>query len=182
LDAMLNSAVSCTTDLGTEAGIADIASAGFWSHFHELCKPQTLSSDVGEIPPELDEPLAAARDHLFQHALPVPGLLHIMDNLTKDIHEHALSSFETISKQLTVLTSLCCEEQHRERFVEKCLRQGDLAHWIRDFDRAFEQPIHWRWGSLITVLQWILELEAKIKHAWDPGKYGDDNARQHDKQ
>ena len=182
LDAMLNSVVSCTTDLGTEAGIADIASAGFWSHFHELCKPQTLSSDVGEIPPELDEPLAAARDHLFQHALPVPGLLHIMDNLTKDIHEHALSSFETISKQLTVLTSLFCEEQHRERFVEKCLRQGDLAHWIRDFDRAFEQPIHWRWGSLITVLQWILELEAKIKHAWDPGKYGDDNARQHDKQ
>ena len=36
LDAMLNSVVSCTTDLGTEAGIADIASAGFWSHFLSL--------------------------------------------------------------------------------------------------------------------------------------------------
>jgi len=44
------------------------------------------------------------------------------------------------------------------------LRQGDLAQWIHDFDRAFESPIHWRWGSLITVLQWILEIETKIKH------------------
>ena len=50
----------CTTDLGTEYGLADAANAGFWSHFSAACRPSTILADDGEAP---DDDMDQVDDH-----------------------------------------------------------------------------------------------------------------------
>ena len=110
---------------------------------------------------------------MFEQAIPVAGLLHIVDNLAHDIHDRALKLWPDMSPKLSLMCRVFSEEGLRERFVEKCLRSGGYPQYVKDFSRTFQQPIEWRWGSLIGTLRWLLELETKMREAWDAEKFGE---------
>ena len=84
---LISGMVSLTTDMGVELGIAEVTKSGFWTWFGRAVRPEQLqpddgvSSDSDTADPDLDD-----GNHLFPNSMPVPGLLHILDNLLELAH------------------------------------------------------------------------------------------------
>ena len=55
--------------------------------------------------------------------------------------------------------------------MARCVDAED-AHVKRLFDREFETVVHWRWGSLMRVLDWMVPLREHLQSLWCPDKYG----------
>ena len=60
----------------------------------------------------------------------------------------------------------------RERFVNTCCRNGQFEYLVGTFNKSFPAAVSWRWGTLIAQLDWVLDIEAKVKLAWNPARYG----------
>ena len=168
LNGFLGNMVSCTTDLGTEFGLADcpsdalasIPGSGF----------ANILADDGEGG-EVRAP-GSSRQHLFTRAMPIAGICHILDNLTHDLHDDALQLWPVITKQLSTFCALFTDEGKRERFVNTCCRNGQFEYLVGTFNKSFPAAVSWRWGTLIAQLDWVLDIEAKVKLAWNPARYG----------
>ena len=86
LDSMVSHMISLTTDLGTEFGLADSPGAGWWDHFEKSCKPSVMLADGVEADwgdEAMDD--ACERPFLFKQCIPIAGMLHVFDNMAKDL-------------------------------------------------------------------------------------------------
>ena len=47
------------------------------------------------------------------------------------------------------------------------MRERGLHGYIPGFSKTFPAHVEWRWGSLISVLSWLLPLQRPLEDAWD---------------
>eukprot|EP00969_Alexandrium_andersonii_P155056 6855151-Alexandrium_andersonii.AAC.1 len=61
-------------------------------------------------------------------------------------------------EQLDAVCSVFTRQWCRERFVERCLvGPGAGLKWL--FDKQFRGVAEWRWGTLLSVPEWLLPLK-----------------------
>jgi hypothetical protein len=162
VDAVLAACRSYTTDMGVELGIVDCAAAGFASWFSGKAKPSSMERDDG------DEELEVAprlRTHLWEHAIPIPGMLHTLDNLTSQMHEF-MTWWDTFILHLKAIMSILCQSGPLERFTQSL--RAEHAWAVHHFERTFPAHAEWRWGSLMQTFDWLLPLEVILKGCWSP--------------
>ena len=86
---LLRIVVSITTDMGTVLGLSGVVAegpAGVWRHFADTLQPQSgvLAADgSGDLD---DEPGRPTTQFLDAAAMPVPGIHHVLDMWTADVH------------------------------------------------------------------------------------------------
>ena len=191
LRARLQSLVSWTTDLGTEAGFSDVSAAGFWpalrATFGDVAAaPQAVEADTGEaaiVEATVDAGAAAAdwdaEAHLFMVALPIPGMCHLMDNLSHDLHTQCLRLWPSFAPLLQAVCDLLCALGPLEAFIHRCLRLPGYTAYVPHFEKTFVRHRPHRWGSLMEVLDWMMPLRDMLTTAWDPQRFGaNDRGRQ----
>eukprot|EP00969_Alexandrium_andersonii_P043173 1893320-Alexandrium_andersonii.AAC.1 len=149
--------------------IRDSSSPALWAEFQRRYHVEPVVADCGGD--SLESAGTRAREFIFGRAIPVTGLLHVLDNLTDDVHA-TMEGWGPFIDQLNALSRLLCRPENVERFVQNCLRQGGHAQYVHLFTRAFPPIAEWRWGTLLRTLEWLLPLEAVLRRAWDPDTFG----------
>ena len=80
----LTSVIAITTDQGTEAGLADVPSIPLAQLLPQMKGEFDIEDDDGEIP-IVNCNSDPSQQFCFEFALTLPGILHIMHNLTSRI-------------------------------------------------------------------------------------------------
>ena len=119
---MLDSVVSVTTDLGTEAGIAAYKAEDVQRLLPSWMLAEPLR-DAEEAEPEVQP--WRCRPNLLPRAIPVPGALHLMHNMNAELH-NALEFFEPFWHGLKQLELLLSHRGRRERLLETCIMGSPL--------------------------------------------------------
>ena len=174
LKQLLGSCAALCTDMGTEIGIADCSQDEFHSWFSQERNDAPLVDDDGfasdRMEPEPESPFVVS------HTVAIPGILHILDNMTHDLFEKALEHGEAFTTHLGALCDLLCKRHHRERFVNHCLLRNPMGRVFAPmFDHEFHSIKEWRWGTVLSVLTWILPLKHPLKQFWSAARYGEDS-------
>ena len=167
------STASWTTDGGVEHLLCRTP-ASVWSSIN----PQVLSSDQPSLYVDDSDPLAtqsssspraksqsSSSTQLFGEALPVSGLLHVMNNASKDIGS-SLKSFRSWCEQASALTSFLRHRWTRELFVERCLHTPLGEIWRPAFESFGVTLVQWRFNSAYDVAECLLELQAPLQTFW----------------
>ena len=170
LESMLDRVISITTDMGTEIRLTEVVGAGFWSQFESHLQRTPMVADDGNPEAGEDQDMHS-RPYVFSRALPIAGLLHILDNLTRDVQKH-MDGWPPFQNSLRAVCNLLCKPASLEVFMERCLRQAGLKQYSHHFDKRFPPMIDWRWSTLMTTLSWLLPLEKPLRQVWDPARYG----------
>jgi len=161
---------SFTVDSGTEADISNFRSMDFT----RVLPPWQTSGDL-EADAGLDVEPLDAEDNVENHlkfllpkAIVVAGMMHICDNMTKDM-QVVLVYWTTWLKGLQILQSLFCKTRSSERFLKKCILSRECFErfaWL--FESDMPTTIDWRWGAVVKVLRsLLLEKERVFRAAWD---------------
>ena len=173
LQTVLQNTVTLTTDMGVEMGIAGAVhgkSAGAYAWFVDGLEPAGATADDGEWQPAASDSGA----FVFERAVPIPGLLHILDNITEDLHEKAMAQWGGYVKYLEEVCRLLCVRSCRDLFLATCVRVHG-ASGEADADNFFSGDPHsvteWRWSSVYRVLAWLLPLRGRLQYYWDPRAY-----------
>jgi hypothetical protein len=115
--------------------------------------------DLGSEPDRLgDGDVGAdfAKQFVFRFAMAVPGVLHIVHNLCKDMH-HAYPGWDALWETLKNFEALLTKKFRRQRFINSCIQdirdvpQESLAS-LNSFSQSLYEK---RWGC---VLQFISHL------------------------
>ena len=121
----LGQVVSVTTDQGVEAGLPSFRHTSLRSCFPPWLQEGLNSAEFTLLIGDDDDP---PKDTFWQSpkafmesALQIPGALHILDNLQKDL-AGALGHWATHVKNLKVLQPLFREQHYRERLQWTCLQ------------------------------------------------------------
>ena len=138
LDRHLSCFASWTTDLGTEVQLPQLKALGVetvlpeW--FHKPLEVDDVDADENPAPPiNFQGPQMPAA--LLPQCLIVPGCLHIIHNLTQDVHEK-MTWFDTFWQHLQPVTKLLAERPLRERFIATCVRGTAAAEHEEAFASA----------------------------------------------
>ncbi len=158
LDAALRSYVSLTTDMGTEMLLPD---------FHMGGAPQSGMPDWSDVAPlEMvfgddaggagggapDGAAQAAQGQLTSHAITVPGLLHIVDNMLHDV-DTKLRWWPEFWRQSKNLERLLADNLRRSRFQAKCIEGGPFEEYSRMFKTWSATLYEHRWGSTLAFFR-----------------------------
>ena len=102
--------------------------------------------DLDSASMEMQQCLPSGQDsYLFPSAMPIAGLEHISNNMTKEMHSH-LSHWDVYYRQVQNLASLLVRRWRRERFITSCLTGtplGEYAWKLRNWSaNLFEHRWH----------------------------------------
>ena len=186
LRATLGQVVSVTTDLGTEAGLADMcglslqeilptwlgAEGGLEFDCETADQVQASGASAG-VAMEMQD---ADFDKFFMpRAISIPGLNHIINNLCSDCNK-TLEGWDAWHSQFRTVVALLHHPHLRRRYVASCL-QGTRHAYMQDFFKVgVEKFAEWRWGSTVSVLEKLLPLQKYLQPTWDPVRF---NAQEH---
>ena len=169
---VLDHVVSFCTDMGTELGLADYVSPG-WTALMPSWLVQAadqIEADVempgaGEVRYEAPPRIAA---NVFPNSLTVPGALHVADNAALDT-DKKLQHWKTWVDGLKTLTSLLSVSEHLELYRVTCL-QNDTRFEALDnlFTSTCPSTVHWRWGTVVLALDYILPRRSALQRSWSP--------------
>ena len=156
------------TDMGTELGIADMGGCTLTSVLPSWMVEHGVQQDQDVALPQPLGPLADA--FVFPDAVVSPGLLHICSNMTKDVDKSMewWSSFFTGFKAIAQFMN---RKFMRQRFIGFCLKNTPYAWLESKFQEGVPNPVDWRWGVLVSVLDKILPLGRHLRKAWDPVRF-----------
>jgi hypothetical protein len=158
---LLKSMVSCTTDLGTEAGFTSVGPLDSNLLFPHLWNLDADAEDGVE---------AASTVLTMEHTLPIAGVLHIVDNVVHHMAD-TVQAFPQIRRQIDALSLLLKRSFTRQRLIATCFQPCiALSSWIPLLNSFRAALIDWRWGVLTTVVRDILDLEVALRSGWDVRK------------
>ena len=157
----LSSVMSMTTDLGTESGMMDYRTESWQS-----LMPTWMGLASGLV----DDCGAESFQHdgsasLFPQGFVVPGMLHIINNMTLDI-DSALEHWATWLEGLRCLVGLLAVRHNRERFIGSCVNGTRHAHLAAAFKCNLPNIVDWRWSIITKVLEPLLKLRWPLVATW----------------
>ena len=181
VDGMLATLLCLTTDMGAELGLAEaVSTGGLWSIIQPALQQPALEVDDGVGGDGGDGggghglvvrgPADAHDAHVLPRCIPIPGIQHILDNLTADIHG-VMVGWPRFVEELSAVCDILCKPECLEHFLQSCVREGGHQKYEPLFARAFHPVVEWRWGSLMNTLTWLLPLEGALRRIWDPARY-----------
>ena len=160
---------SVCTDMGTEFAIPDFEGASLESVLPEfLLEPELQSEDM------LSAGEAAAASHdgfIFPQTLLVPGILHIVHNMTKEI-DVSLSFWKEWLPGFKSIAKLLHEDHLRRRLIARCIRDTRFAQLESLFEKGVPKPAEWRWGTVSAIAPRILSLRGALRTIWNPQLFG----------
>ena len=145
-----------------------------------------VASDVDG--PELDSPVEPAQsdapfagdvqdtdsdigsEFALPEAIPIAGLQHVIDNLTKDAHQ-SMHGWDTFFTQLKQFESLLRSGDHRRTYVWTCLRGHPLKTQEHRFSRWSSSLYEARWREVCAFLRHLVPLLPTLCATWDPQKF-----------
>ena len=142
----MSSVVSLTSDLGTESGMMSYAGKGWKSLMPEwtgLTANTELQPDSGAN--EFDE---GAADTIFEVGVTIPGMLHIINNMTLTIDEQ-LRHWERWLEGLRPIVSMLSTKQARDNFIATCITPfPERKCWEAKFGIGVPSIVEWRWSVI----------------------------------
>ena len=166
LDGALNSIVSFTTDLGTEAKISD-----FTVLAKEELMPPWMASGMLQ-PDGLDaevEPVEGPT-FLMPNAVVVPGSLHLLHSVARGMAA-SLQGWEAFFNELKVLEALLVSRHRRERFLATCVQGTRHEARLGDFHSFSATLYESRWNDVINFIRAVHDLVPMVKAAWSQRAY-----------
>ena len=163
---------SWTTDLGTEVQLPQFKSlrveAVLPDWFHKM--PESDDLDLGEAADQA--PDANARPSaIMPGCLIVPGCLHIVHNLTQDIHNR-MQWWGGFWSFLSSIAKLLAERPLRERFINQCIRGTACADQEEAFENAGVHHLYEkRWQVVTSCLSRLLPIFPALRQAWSLEKF-----------
>ena len=146
----LSSVCSLTTDLGTESYLLG-CEARSWQEL----MPAWMGLGAGQVQPdsgpfEVEQlPEERGPDYIFDQGIAVPGMLHIVHNLTLAV-DGCLSWWKPF------LT----KPDRRRRFVATCLTPfPEKAMWAPLFSADWPSIVDWRWSVVYKAIPHNLTME-----------------------
>lgn len=111
------------------------------------------------------------RDTLaFQHLLPNDGLLHCIDNCTKDL-AICMPGYRLAVRKLKSVAKLVKSRGSRDKLIQRCFssRVGGL---FADDIRKYKAGVYLaRWGTVAFAVPEMLKLRSALTHFWDLRRY-----------
>jgi hypothetical protein len=102
------------------------------------------------------------------HAISAAGGLHVMHNSTEGMFM-SMQNFEAVQKHINALAKFLNNKWCREKYVATCL-VGPWAAWAHLLDQRSPTLVGWRWGSLCSVVESLLDREPLLRQTWDATK------------
>ena len=173
---LLNMVVAFTTDMGTEIGMSDFEACSLRSVMPSWMFPsqhgrRVMEEDDGcldEEEPEVCDPVENKRN-VFPESLVVPGVLHVMHNLSWKA-DRAMPNFDPWLNGLKAVVTLLHYKQNRELFVERCIRGTPFDHIRSPLNHGIPSTAEWRWGTIVLVLKALLPMRVLLRCTFDAAK------------
>ena len=165
--------VSFTTDLGTEAGLADVVVPSLRSALPAWIDPAAhgiavLPADPNEVAADAEgEQLSSLRVCL--HAVIVPGVLHISHNLSLRMDRHMKGWTEWLSGLQAVVTLLHYKD-NRVMFLELCVRGTAFDRAKSDLHSGVPTTTDWRWNTIVHIVAKLLPLKPVLRSTFKASK------------
>ena len=176
LKQVAGSIVCVTPDMGVESLLAGAEGGGVEAYMPTWANPR-LELDCDElddacrVEPAPEDRARQADTHPLRKALLAAGMLHIDDNMTKEMAA-ALPGWDQWSKGLTHLTLLLGVTHNRERFVELCVKQvPEHAACAHLFASNIHTTIEWRWSSVVLSLRDIQAVKVALRQVWSKERF-----------
>ena len=193
LSKMTHAVTSVTTDKGTESGMVlapDVPFDDYFPYFvqsdflpdgEDVSRPQSQSRDARSTaggnasrprsegrPAECDAAMMASDDKIgMQQALPIHGLSHFINNVTKGIADAMPHYWAEVYPLMNGLAGFLKARYTRERFVETCLSSA-RAELYKPLLATFNFTLMgWRFGSMAAVSLNLLKLEFPLMTFWN---------------
>ncbi|CAE7825398.1 SHE10 [Symbiodinium sp. CCMP2456] len=166
---LLSRVRSMTTDMGTEMSIPDYEAAGLESVLPAfMLEPELLSEEDPLLHASADA--AASSGHLLPEALLVPGILHVVNNMTKEI-DGTLSFWDGFLPGFRAIAKLLHRTDLRQRLIA-AIRETPYAWLESSFEKGVAAPAEWRWGTVTAIAPHILSLRSALRAIWHPSLFG----------
>ena len=173
----VSSFMSWTTDLGTEVQLPQFKALGIeavlpeW--FHQKLETDDVVSDFeANQPAQPAEPAEQALPSaIMPQCLIIPGALHIIHNLTQDVHKK-LEYWDTFWDLLQPIARLLAERPLRERFISQCIRGSAAAEHEEAFQFAGVRHLYEkRWQVVTLCMSHLIPLFPVLRQAWSQEKF-----------
>lgn len=149
---------SLTTDLGTESGTLQFMAMDWRQLMPSWLGLGLVADDAGAATHDPGAPTPA-----FPSGILVPGMLHIVNNMTLAV-DQALSNWTSWLDGLRVVVKLLSVGDYRRRFVATCLRAHPLHSGFEPLFKADIRNItDWRWAIVSAVLGPLMRLRVPLQ-------------------
>ena len=153
LDRFLRSFISLTTDLGVESGVGDFQTIDTALLLPKWVRDAKMYDEMGDVEAEVSK-------HLFQHVLPVIGLLHICSNAMKQVNT-VMEGWSRFYDLLKILEKLVTNPGLLSKFKANCVdgTPFERVGWV--LDRRLSALYEKRWGEVhlfCVILKDMLQL------------------------
>ena len=166
LKTALTFVTSMTTDLGTESGLPDIEGLKLEDVLPEWSFETELYSE--DVDPALVPEQGVG--HMFPRSLLCPGILHVCDNMVKEM-DACLSGWNEWIVGFKCLSHLLHHDHLRRRLVGLCIMNTPFE-WLKEsFNKGCPKPISWRWENVVQILPHILDCQFALQTVWRPDKF-----------
>eukprot|EP00971_Amphidinium_carterae_P342970 6482465-Amphidinium_carterae.3 len=170
LQRVLGTYRSLTTDLGTESGLATVRARmddivpPWW---HPTQQPGTLA-DGAESDVELEPEVSS----LMPQCMPIPGMLHVLNNMEMDIDNKTLAYFDTWYPAMKNFAQLLTDASRVRLLWSSCLEGTRYANkpCMKNF-HALPKPYEKRWSHVHLFLSAAWEVLLNLRQAWSEIKY-----------
>jgi hypothetical protein len=131
----------------------------------KLRTPGLPAESFGDCGPQLQRALA---EKLFPWALWVPGILHILHNITSNLCDQ-LEHYKTWISALRSVNAFFCHRWQLEVWLAACFSGDNREAQKRRLTQVKVSVLDHRWASLIVFLELLLEIEDIVREFWDFG-------------
>ena len=154
--------------MGSELGLSEVVAGRYTEWLQDANSPANPLEPDGNAPDaDYQVNRNACQAHLLARAMPIPGMLHILDNCAQVVHDRAMPHWPEFLPTLREVCSLLTCTWVRERFLGRCVIGPSATQDRRTLNRHFEVVTQWRWGSLLNVLRWLDKVKPLLRHYWN---------------
>ena len=161
----MNNVIAFTSDLGVEIGLAEAQlGPSLLDWFHP-----SLRSSVGvQVEEDTGDGQCTGQnegpepDHMFANAFPVPGMLHIISNLTMQSHEQSMTHWKDYLIQLRTVANFLHKRWERQAIQADMQRRDASDGEVGLLDKDIPTVTDWRWGCVFHLLDALLPLRGVL--------------------
>ena len=106
----------------------------------------------------------------FPFAIGIPGMNHVVHNLSADI-DHRLTWWPRFWEGLRTVAALLTNDQRRKRVWKNCVKDSTYADMERNFMKGVPKLYMKRWGMIIAFINHVRPLLLVLRRTWSQAAY-----------